>query len=114
MDLEKSNHDSKKCSEFLKLEEQYSELMFNYKILLKENNELKRNISLISIQESKLEGNAHINLLSTYTQTETVTKELRDIGTITLESNITSEQVDVNNDYSTRYNEYKVLSLSIR
>lgn len=93
-----NNHDSLRSSEYLKLEEQYSELMFNFKFLLKENNELKRKISLISTNESKSECNTSRNVLSTCTQTETSTNKLSDIASNTLETVITSQQEAKDND----------------
>ena len=65
----------KSCPEYLTLHEQYSELMFNYKILLKENDQLRRKIALVNTQhhtanekvsksiqtESKVKANTKIN-----------------------------------------------------
>ena len=99
----------KSCSEYLKLEEQYSELMFNYKILLKENNGLRRKISFAKSEEIKSVSNTN-NLSSILTQTESKIKEFNDVGTNTVINSLThhSKNLDGNesdiNNYSTSLN----------
>ena len=62
--------------DYLKLEEQYSELMFNYKILLKENDKLRRQLVIAN-------SNGTNELETQSTQTETLALDCVDIGTNT-------------------------------
>ena len=69
------------CPEYVRLEEQYSELMYNYKILLKENDKLRREIAFGNSDKKQIPTSLN-EISSRYTQTEMSTAEIVAINEI--------------------------------